>query len=209
MSQATKTLLDRLYRDPGFGQGQDALMALARHPATAKHLATKLARHFLADDPPKPVIDRLTKAYLASDGDLGVVYAALIDAPESWAPQRGKVRSPVEFVTAVLRVTGARLDPQSVLSPLDIMGQPLWQPAQPNGYPDTAPGWATPEGIKARLDVANAFAHRFAEQSDPVAVAEAAYGPLMSDETRQAIGRAESRAQGLALAFMAPEFQRR
>ncbi len=204
-----QTLLDQLYRDQGFGQGQDALVNLARHPSTAKHLATKLARHFLADDPPKSVVDRLAKAYLASDGDLNAVYAALIEAPESWAPQRAKVRSPVEFMTAILRVTGARLDPQAVLSPLDIMGQPLWQPAQPNGYPDTAASWATPEGVKARLDVANAFAHRFAEQSDPVAVAEAAFGPLMSGETRQAILRAESRAQGLALAFMAPEFQRR
>jgi uncharacterized protein (DUF1800 family) len=67
----------------------------------------------------------------------------------------------------------------------------------------------SPEGVKARLDVANAFAHRFTEQSDPVAVAEAAYGPLMSNETRQTILLAQSRAQGLALVFMAPEFQRR
>ena len=204
-----QTVLTQSFRDQGFGQGQDALLALARHPATARHLAAKLARHFLADDPAKSVIDRLTKAYLASDGDLSAVYTALIEAPESWAPQRGKMRSPVEFVTAILRVTGARLDPQAVLSPLDIMGQPFWQPAQPNGYPDTAPAWATPEGVKARLDVANAFGHRFAELSDPVAMAEAAYGPLMSNDTRQSILRAESRAQGLALAFMAPEFQRR
>src|SRR6202022_2609588 len=120
-----QALLDRTYRDQGFGQGQDALIALARHPATAKHIATKLVRHFLADEPPKAAIDRLTKAFIASDGDLSAVYAALIEAPESWAPQRGKVRSPLEFVTAVLRVTGARLDPQAVLTPLDILGQPF------------------------------------------------------------------------------------
>jgi len=108
-----------------------------------------------------------------------------------------------------LRATGAKPEPQPVLGGLYAMGQPLWQPSGPNGFPDATEAWASPEGLKMRMDVANAAATRGADYFDPVELIDGRLGPLVSEDTRSAVAHAESRAQGLAIAFMSPEFQRR
>ncbi|HXG81346.1 MAG TPA: DUF1800 domain-containing protein, partial [Sphingomicrobium sp.] len=79
-------ILGRRYGQPGLNQARSVLLALAAHPSTARHLATKLARHFAGDDPPKAMIDRLAAAYMKSGGDLPAVYRAIIDSPEAWVP---------------------------------------------------------------------------------------------------------------------------
>ena len=96
-----------------------------------------------------------------------------------------------------------------MLGSLYVMGQPFWQPSGPNGFPDTVDAWASPEGLKMRMDVANAAAAKGADYFDPPDFIESRLGPLLSSDTRGAVARAESRAQGLAIAFMSPEFQRR
>ena len=202
-------LLGNTYVDAGLEQGRAALADLARHPATASHLATKLARHFVADDPPKALIERLANTFRMTDGDLAAVSRVLVEADESWAPELTKIRSPLEFSIALLRATGAKPEPQQVLGALYVMGQPLWQPAGPNGFSDLADAWASPEGIRMRMDIANTAAIRGADYFDPPEFIDARLGPLLSKETRAAVARAESRAQGLAIAFMSPEFQRR
>ena len=83
-------------------------MDLAASPATAKHLATKLARHFAGDDPPPALVDRLSKAYLASNGDLPTVYRTLIESPEPWAAQPLKFKTPWEWSVSALRAVGSR-----------------------------------------------------------------------------------------------------
>jgi uncharacterized protein (DUF1800 family) len=202
-------LLGKTYADAGFEQGKEALIDLARHKATATHIARKLARHFVADQPPPLLVERLAATFRATDGDLAAVANALVDAKEAWTPQLVKLRSPLEFSVAVLRATNAKPAPQPVLGGLYVMGQPLWQPPGPNGFPDTADAWASPEGLKMRMDIANVAATKAADFFDPPDFLEARLGPLASNETRQAVARAESRAQGLAITFMSPEFQRR
>ena len=83
-------LLGKTYVDAGFEQGRAALMDLARHPATATHVAVKLARHFISDDPPKALIDKLATTFKATEGDLAAVSTALVEAEESWAPDARK-----------------------------------------------------------------------------------------------------------------------
>ncbi|MBV8447523.1 MAG: DUF1800 family protein [Hyphomicrobiales bacterium] len=202
-------LLGNIYAEAGFEQGKAALLHLARHPATAAHLAQKLARHFVSDDPPSALVDKLAKTFMATDGDLAAVSTALVEAKESWTPQLAKVRSPLEFSIAILRATGAKPEPQPVLGGLYVMGQPYWQPSGPNGFSDLVDAWASPEGLKMRMDIANVAATKGADYFDPPDFIETRLGPLLSKETRSAVGRAESRAQGLAIAFMSPEFQRR
>src|SRR5262249_56904596 len=89
----------------------------------------------------------------------------------------------------------------------NLLGEPLWRPSAPKGFADASAPWL--DGLAQRLDIADRFARRRGAEADPRDVFEQALAPLASTETRQAILRAESRPQALALLFMAPEFQRR
>jgi len=203
-----QTVIGKSYSDGGLEQGRAVLATLARHPATAKHVATKLARHFVADEPPPALVDRLAKRFLATQGDLKEVGKALVAAPESWEAPRAKLKRPGEWVAAALRavgVTPAEIGP--VMQAHNLLGEPLWRPSAPKGFADESAPWL--DGLAQRLDIANQFARRLGAEADPRDVFEEALAPLASDETRQAITRAESRPQALALLFMAPEFQRR
>jgi uncharacterized protein (DUF1800 family) len=202
-------LLGQRYGQAGMGKGRAALADLARHPQTAQHIARKLARHFVADDPPASLVARLAKTFRDSDGDLQAVSHALIEAPEAWDAQPRKIRTPQEFFVAACRALGRKPDIGQILQPLNAMGQPLWQPGGPNGFPDIAAAWASPEGLKTRLDVAAALGRQSANQIDPRAWIGEVFGEGPSPETRQAVLRAETRHQAIALALMSPEFQRR
>ena len=98
--------------------------------------------------------------------------------------------------------------PTPYLGGLNVLGQPLWSPAGPNGFPDTNAAWAAPEGIKLRLDIAAQLASRLGAASTP-SIVEFAPADAASMETRRAVERAESRQQALALLLMSPEIQRR
>jgi uncharacterized protein (DUF1800 family) len=203
-------LLGKSYADNGVAQGEAALEDIARHPSTAKFIATKFARHFVADEPPPSLVARLQEVFRKSDGDLGALAAALLDSDEAWQAPQTKIRSPYEFLVA----TGRLLmqlpdDPTRYLGGLNLLGQPLWTPAGPNGFPDTNAAWAAPEGMKLRLDIAAQVASRLADNIDPRDLLELVAADAASPETRRTIERAESRQQALALLLMSPEFQRR
>ncbi len=203
-----QTVVGKSYPDTGLGQGRAVLAALARHPATAKHVCTKLARHFVADEPPPALVERLTKRFLATQGDLKEVAKALVVAPEAWEAPRAKLKRPGEWIIGSLRavgVTPAEIGP--IMQAHNLLGEPLWRPAAPKGFADESAPWL--DGLAQRLDIANQFARRTGADADPREVFEETLAPLASTETRQAITRAESRPQALALLFMAPEFQRR
>jgi uncharacterized protein (DUF1800 family) len=203
-------LLGKVYPAGGIEQGEAALADLARHPATARHVARKLARHFVADNPPESLVAKLEKVFRDKDGDLKSVSVALIDADEAWTAPLSKMRTPEEFMMAALRAIDRMPDdPGAILGPLATMGMPLWQPPGPNGWPDTADAWASPEGMKSRLDASAAIAARVNDQINPSELIDTISGEAATPETRQAIARAESRQQGLAMLFMSPEFQRR
>ncbi len=201
-------VLAQSYAQDDQGQALAMLDDLARHPATARHIGRKLAAHFVADVPPPELADRLAQVFLETDGDLGAVMHALVAAPIVWQTQLTKLRAPQEFLVAAMRVIGAVTEPGSVIEMLNILGQPLWRPPGPNGWGDTVADWAAPQAMNARLDLAAQWGRRN-DAVDPVALANAVFGPALSRESRDAIARAESRRQGLAILLMAPEMHRR
>ncbi|UVO36063.1 DUF1800 family protein [Bradyrhizobium arachidis] len=203
-------LLGKTYEPTGLAQGEAALADIARHPSTANFIATKFARHFVADDPPPALVARLRDVFVRTDGDLKALATALVDSDEAWKAPLTKMRSPYDFLVASGRLL-ARVpeDPGFYLNSLNLLGQPLWTPAGPNGFPDTAAAWAAPEGIKLRLDIASQMGARLGPNVDPLDLLEFAAADAASAETRKTIERAESRQQALALLLMSPELQRR
>ncbi len=206
-----EVILGKTYPGGGIGQAEAVLADIARHPSTAQHIATKLVRHFIADDPPPQAVARLAKVFIDKDGDLNAVAHALIDMPEAWTTPLQKIRSPYEYVAAIRRAVdrGATADPGQMLGWMNALGQPLWQPPGPNGFTDIEAAEASPEGMKVRLDIAWQAARQVKNIGNPSELLDAVIGPAASPETRQAVARAESKQQGLALLFMSPEFQRR
>jgi uncharacterized protein (DUF1800 family) len=203
-------VLGKVYNAGGVEQGEAVLADIARHPSTAKFIATKFVRHFVADDPPPALVTKLQGVFTKSDGDLKALATALVDADESWTAPIGKMRSPYEYLIATTRIQ-ARVpeDPGGVLGGLNVLGQPMWSPAGPNGFPDTNAAWAAPEGMKLRLDIASQIAARINNNIDPRALLELAAADAASEETRRTIERAETRQQAMAILLMSPEFQRR
>lgn len=205
-----QVLLGKTYEAAGLAQGEAALADIARHPSTANFIATKFVRHFVADDPPPALVARLRDVFVRTDGDLKALATALVDSNEAWQAPLTKMRSPYDFLVASGRLL-ARVpeDPGLYLNGLNLLGQPLWAPAGPNGFPDTAAAWAAPEGMKLRLDMASQMGARLGPNIDPLDLLEFAAGDAASTETRRTIERAESRQQALALLLMSPELQRR
>ena len=203
-------LMGRMYEANGVAQGEAALADIARHPSTAKFIATKFARHFIADDPPPALVARLADVFVKSDGNLRVLATALLDSDEAWKTPLTKVRSPYEFLVATGRLL-AQIpgDPGRYINGLNVLGQPLWSPAGPNGFPDSNAAWAAPEGMKLRLDISAQIASRLGDGIDPRDLLELVAADAASMETRRTIERAETRQQALALLLMSPEFQRR
>jgi uncharacterized protein (DUF1800 family) len=203
-------LLGKTYQDNGVAQGEAALADIARHPSTAKFIATKFVRHFVADDPPPALVAQIETVFRKTDGDLKAMTLALVDADAAWSAPMSKIRSPYEFLVAGGRLL-ARVpeDPGPYLNALGALGQPLWTPAGPNGFADTNAAWAAPEGMKLRLDISAQLASRIGNTIDPRELLDEVAADAASAETRRAIERAETRQQALALLLMSPEFQRR
>jgi len=205
-----QVLLGKTYEDNGLSQGEAALADIARHPSTAKFIATKFARHFVSDEPPPALTARLQDVFRKTDGDLLALATTLVDSDEAWQAPFAKIRSPYEYLVAAGRLLGQIPDdPSRYLGGLNLLGQPLWAPSGPNGFPDTNAAWAAPEGMKLRLDIAAQVASRLGDNVDPRDLLELAAADASSQETRHTIERAESRQQALALLLMSPEFQRR
>lgn len=203
-------LLGKTYEATGLAQGEAALADLARHPATANFIVTKFVRHFVADDPLPALVARLRDVFVKTDGDLKALASALVDSDEAWRAPLTKMRSPYEFLVASGRLL-ARVpeDPSRYLNGLNLLGQPLWAPPGPNGFPDSNAAWAAPEGMKLRLDIAAQIGARLGNNIDPLDLLEFAAADAASTETRRTVARAESRQQALALLLMSPEMQRR
>lgn len=203
-------VMGKIYDASGLAQGEAVLADIARHPSTAKFIAGKFVRHFVADDPPPALVARLAHVFTRTDGDLKALALALVDSDDAWKAPLAKMRSPYEFLIAAGRLL-AQIpnDPARYLGGLNTLGQPLWSPAGPNGFADTNAAWASPEGVKLRLDISAQIASRFADGVDPRDLLELVAADAASIETRRTIERAESRQQALALLLMSPEFQRR
>jgi uncharacterized protein (DUF1800 family) len=192
---------------PDEAGGVAALAFLAGHPVTHRFLATKLVRHFVADDPPCGAVRVIEGVLRDSKGDLGAASAALVALDGAW--QFGaKLRTPIEFVVASVRALEVPPEQVPMLGILGGLGQPLWTAPAPNGWPDRAADWAAPEAMVRRIDWASGFAGRIGNR-DVVEVSDLALGPLLRPETRDAIRRAGSRRDAMTLLLTSPEFQRR
>ena len=206
----TQILLGKRYADKGLQQGEAVLRDLATHPSTAHFIATKLARHFVADDPPTSIVNRLTGAYLNSNGNLGMVYETLIRSEEAWIATRAKYKSPHDFVISTLRAFGHMPDNRRfIVGALDLMGQPPYRPGSPAGWPDTADHWGGADALYKRIEWSNTVSRVVRDRINPVALGDEVLGDAFNPETRKAIAQAESQMQGMTLFLASPDFQRR
>jgi uncharacterized protein (DUF1800 family) len=206
----TKTLLGREYAEGGESQAQSALRDLARHPSTSKHIAKKLVRHFVADDPPADAVDKIAKVFRESEGDLPSVHTAVIELSQAWQEPYAKFRTPHEFVIATFRALQfAPKQPNQIAAPFELLGQRPYTPESPAGWPDVASQWDGADALMKRIEWSSAIAQRLESRVDPMAIASATLGQEWSDHTRTAIARAASAEQALTLLLMSPEFQRR
>lgn len=177
-------LLGRRYRDPGSGpravgageaRGEAAIRDLCRHPSTARFVASKLATHFLGDEPDATSVEVLAERFASTGGNLAEVSRALVELDASWVappvasdrtPSGRKFRSPQDWVVASLRALSPTLPrgtlPMQGLAPvLDQLRHPLWGPASPQGYGDALSDWGDPDSLRIRTELARTLAQRF------------------------------------------------
>jgi uncharacterized protein (DUF1800 family) len=206
-----RRILGRAYAQDGEQQARAVLHDLAVHPATAHHIAVKLARHFVADDPPPSLVARLEKSYASSGGQLDHVARTLVTAPEAWAPAALKFKTPYEFLISSHRALNAQPQaPEKMANILNSMGQKPFSAPSPKGWPEEAQVWAAPDAVIKRMAWSETFAAENAPlMGAPVEVAQNALGERLSPLAATAINRAESRPEALSILLMSPEFQRR
>jgi uncharacterized protein (DUF1800 family) len=203
-----QTVLGKRYEQEDAEQGRAVLRDLAAHPATATHVATKLARHFVADEPPPALVEKMAKIFRDTEGDLKQVAVAMVSSDEAWRGPPSKLKRPSEWGVGMVRATGiTTVDPVRFTGGQELLGEGLWRPSAPKGYPDDEASWI--DGVGRRLDIANNFAERVATTADPQVIIEDVFASEIAPEVKQAVGRAESRQQALALLFMSADFQRR
>ena len=205
-----KTLLGKTYREDGLREGEAALSDLARHPSTARFIATKLVRHFVADDPPVAAVTRIERVFRDSGGDLAAVSRALVDLPAAWADPLAKVKTPHELVIASMRALSIdRLKPRLLVGSLKELGQIPFRAPSPAGWPDRAADWVAPEALMRRIEWVRAVAARLPDSLEPLAFADRTIAPAAAAGTMRTVGRAPSAEEGVALVLASAEFQRR
>ena len=205
-----KIVLGRRYPDEGKQEADAVLHDLAHHPSTARFIATKLARHFIADDPPPAAIDRLARRFQDSGGDLAAVTRALVAAPEAWPDSPTKIKTPNELVISAFRALGGYPgEPLRLVRSLGVLDQAPFSAPSPAGWPDKAANWIGPESTMKRIEWAHAVAEKLPPTDSPLVLAADVLGPTVSAETKFAVEHAASAPDGLAYVLASPEFQRR
>jgi uncharacterized protein (DUF1800 family) len=192
---------------------------LARHPDTAQHLAHKLAVHFVSDDPPADLVASMATAYQAHDTALMPVYEVLLTHPAALAALGAKARQPIVYIPSGLRALGfdgatvagwaPGLHRKLVTAPMRGMGQFWLTPGGPDGWPEAADAWITPQSLSERVNWAMSGPKQILDSlPDPTSFARAALGERATAALLTAVPRAESRAEAVGLVLAAPEFNR-
>ncbi|MEM7278364.1 MAG: DUF1800 domain-containing protein [Pseudomonadota bacterium] len=207
----SQTLLGKTFKNTGVNQGIAALHELAVQEATARHLATKLARHFVADSPPGSIVDALTRSYMKSGGELGDLYETLVLHADAWPQQPKKYKSPSDFLISSMRAFNYEPDrARRLFQSLEYLGQAPFRPGSPAGWPDTALDWGGPDALLKRITWSNSAGNLIKGIQDPASLGDEVLGKRFTiSETRKAILRAESVPQGITMLLASPEFQRR
>jgi len=204
-----KRLLGRTYPNGGIDEGEAALRDLAAHPATARHIAVQLARHFIADTPPTDSVERIARTFRDTGGDLKQVTLALLREDAVWREPFAKVRTPTELLISAYRVVGTKPEPGLAFMALKKLDQPPFFAPSPAGWPDIASAWVSPESVLRRTEWCQTFAERLTDVPDPVDVMADAFGETLPEEVQRAVRRAPDKRAGLALLVASPQFQRR
>ncbi|QND50911.1 DUF1800 domain-containing protein [Phyllobacterium sp. 628] len=200
----------RVYGATGEDQAGAVLKDLASDPATARHIATKLCRHFMADVPPQAAVKRVAKAFLVSGGDLPAVYKALVQSPEAWSAEPAKMKTPWEWLTSAMRGLDYQdLGKANFSNLLNQLGQPVWLPRSPAGYDDITASWLAPDALVRRVEVAQRLAARSDRSLKPGELASNLLSGSLTGTTAMEISRAETAQTGIALLLVSPDFQRR
>ena len=211
----------------GQDDGERVLAILTHHPATARFIATKLVRRFVADTPPPPLVERVAATYLRTDGDIRSMLRTIVAAPEfvSADAYRAKVKTPFEFVASAVRALGATVDAQGAFDLARAsaeIGEPLYQAQPPTGYPDRAEAWVNSGALLARMNFALALARsrypRVAVDPGSLVTGAETRAVLTGGLTNPQITRLTAEDRGpastdvatlAALVLGSPEFQRR
>lgn len=206
----SQVIMGERFQQYGLDQGVAVLRKLALDPSTARFIATKLVRHFVADLPPAAMVDRISKVFLESGGNLPAVHAALVQSEEPWQVPLAKYKTPEEFIISSYRAFDyVPRNSKGVISALEQMGQMPLRPGSPEGWPDTAEQWGGADALYKRIEWANAAARQAGSRRSPLEVGEMALGANFSERTQLAVKRAESVVQGTTLLLASPDFQRR
>ncbi|HKU00591.1 MAG TPA: DUF1800 domain-containing protein [Paraburkholderia sp.] len=207
---SARTVMGRRYDEAGEQQALAVLHDLAHAPATSRHIAFQLARHFVADNPPPALTARLAQVYEQSGGDLPAVYRALVESPQAWDAAATKFKTPWEWTVSSMRALGWRERGDLNAAPLlTQLGQPIWRPGSPAGYDDIAASWAAPDALVRRVEVAQRLAARVGDRLDPRTLGPAVLPGTLSTVTATAVSHAESAPTGIALLLVSPDFLRR
>lgn len=203
----SKTVMGRRYSDAGVREGEAVIRDLCAHPSTARFVATKLVRHFVADDPPAAAVDRIASVFRSTDGDLRAVALALVALDAAWDPSTPKFRTPLDWLTAAYRALGTPEAPGQAGAILRQLGQPVWGPAAPKGYGDTRSEWADPDALMNRAEAARTLTQRLRNAPEPgtlLTMVDVADG----DPLRVVVADGRVAAnERLALAIGGPAFQ--
>lgn len=217
--EGEKTVLGTRISGNGVDEGLKVLDLLVRHPSTAKFISTKLARRFVADDPPASIVNKASDTFRATDGDIRAVLRTIIDSPEFFSEEsyRAKVKKPVEYVASALRATGAETKvTHQLVRYLARMGEPLFLAQPPTGFPDRGGSWISPDMLLTRMNfAADLVANRLDGSRvqpellrDSAAFVRLFAADSLAPSTRAALAETEGK-DSIALLMAAPEFQRR
>lgn len=206
-----QTILGKRYGEAGARQAETVLRDLAVHPATATHIATKLARHFTGDEPPGSLVDRLATDFRKTGGDLPSLYRTLVASPEPWTAEPTMFKSPWDWTVSMMRALKmpALGERQAIPAIFTQLGQPVWRPGSPAGYDDMVATWAGSAALMQRVELASRIAGRIGDRADARQLAPLILADALTPGTATAISRADSPGQGLAMLFASPAFLRR
>ncbi|HLQ24850.1 MAG TPA: DUF1800 domain-containing protein [Acidiferrobacterales bacterium] len=157
-----KIFLSRPIKGGGLAEGEEALAMLARHPATARHISNKLAQYFVADEPPAGFVERLSKAFIDSDGNIRTVLNTLFHSPEFWEQRYygHKFKTPYHYVVSAVRASGLSVNNTQPLNGiLRQLGMPLYGCLTPDGYKNTEQAWLNPDAMMRRLSFVTVLAN--------------------------------------------------
>lgn len=203
------TVLGRAYADDGVRQGLSAIEDIARHPSTARHIAKRLSKHFVSDNPPPAMVDRLERCFRDTDGDLKEVSLALVSSDEVWSEPPRKILPPYDLMIATYRALNLTAPLPFTLATLKVFGQRVWGVDSPKGWNDDDEHWAAPKAMMERIDWAQGLADRFGSNRDVADLADDIFGGSLSSYTREAIVRSANQSGALVILLLSPEFQRR